>query len=462
MRRNKLTKLLLSLAPLASLATVFLPSCSYGNIVVANFESYMSQDLMDQLKDDYQCQFLYYDTNETIETKFEKNYDIAIPSSYEAMILKKKGQLQQIDWSKFEMKDPTTGAEITNAKQAKGLFTDTINDVLDAQDKYYQEEGYLDSNETVLDYCIPYFLQSWMFAYTGDEITEFNDASTWDQVAQIMSTNDRFKPGQAANIACVDDSRTIYGMSKLIYDQQKYPSDSSKWNINPSTENQSIAQYEIEYDSFVKYFGPRYFYFNSDSNQILLSLADPKGVKGALCYNGDALYALTGGGIEGWEELWGEDNFFAIMPQETVLTLDMLVFNKKDENTEKNEQLYEIAKTIALEGGGYNENIAETVSKEDDSYVYGPMINFDFVMYTAPLKNLDDYVMGVGKYGEGGEYYEDYGSYVDDLPEKQQELFRKMYEITLPDNAENLFEHPLSDLDKSNMHWAYEPEKEKL
>ena len=84
---------LIASTPLVSLSCV---GCSnYEGIVVANFESYMSSKLMDDVHDEYKCKFLYYDTNETIETKFEKNYDIAIPSSYESMILKKKGYLSK-------------------------------------------------------------------------------------------------------------------------------------------------------------------------------------------------------------------------------------------------------------------------------------------------------------------------------------------------------------------------------
>ena len=443
--RNKMKKFLSSLIMLSPLSTLFVSGCSNSGIVVGNFESYMSQYLMEQIKDEYHCQFLYYDTNETVETKFERNYDIAIPSSYEAMILKKKGQLSPIDWSLFNIIGED-GNLITTSAQARSLFSDTINDVIDAQDDLYKGMGYLANTESVLDYGIPYFLQSWMFTYKGCEpIANLEKTGiTWNDVAQEIGTNSYFKPGKAANIACIDDVRTFYGMSKLTYDQANGVAEVD-WNINPSSSDQSINQYQKEYNCFVKNFGSRSFYFNSDSNQILLSLADPNGANGALCYNGDALYALTGGGIEGWEDLWTDEdnNFHAVIPKETVITIDMLVFNKKNDNSpERKQKVYDIAKRITLEGCSKGENISDT--DEEGNYIYGPMINFDFVMYTAPLKKLNDYVLEAG-------------GYIDENYADKKTLFRQMYDIKVPSNpdlAKHLFEQPLSDLDKSNMHWA--------
>ena len=457
--RSKLKKSLLSLIPLTPLACMFLPGCSNSNIVVANFESYMSQDLMDELRDEYKCQFLYYDTNETIETKFERNYDIAIPSSYEAMILKKKGQLEKIDWKQFDMvaKIGDLDVPVENSTQAAYLFSDATQNVLAAQDELYRDMKYLDEGEHILDYCIPYFLQSWLFAYKGEAIDNLNKTDiTWKEAAKEIGENSRFnKSKKGVNIACVDDSRSFYGMSKMYYDQATGV-EKDKWNINPDSQNESIAQYEKVYSSFVDNFKSDSFYFNSDSQIVLQMLADPDGSNGAFCYNGDALYALIGAEIPDFEGKWNSENFHAVMPEETVITLDMLVFNKKNENNaDRKQKVYDIAKRITLEGGSVDDDISEC--DDNDNYIYGPMINFDFVMYTATLKNLDEYVLSED---------EQKGGYIiDEIDEDQQELFRKMYSIQIPEDpnlAKNLFEEPLSDLDKSNMHWAYEPQKERL
>ena len=78
-----------------------LTSCSRSGITVANFESYMSTDVIHNLKHDHDIKnslnFSYYATNEDIETKFKRYYDIAIPSSYEVITLLMKNQLEKID-----------------------------------------------------------------------------------------------------------------------------------------------------------------------------------------------------------------------------------------------------------------------------------------------------------------------------------------------------------------------------
>ena len=80
------------------------------------------------------------------------------------------------------------------------------------------------------------------------------------------------------------------------------------------------------------------------------------------------------------------------------------------------------------------------------------MWNFDYVLYTPPLRNIDLYVRE--------------GDYLEWMDENKRELFLKLYTIhTDPEDVydlSKLFEIPLDDLDKSNMHWAYEPVKEKL
>ena len=101
--RNKFRNIVLALTLTTPIGVALSSGCSNYSIVVANFESYMSYDLMDEATNEFRCQFLYYDTNETLETKFASHYDIAFPSSYECMTLKQKGQLSKIDWSMFEI-----------------------------------------------------------------------------------------------------------------------------------------------------------------------------------------------------------------------------------------------------------------------------------------------------------------------------------------------------------------------
>ena len=66
--------------------SICLSSCSVketSKIVVANWESYMSNSLINQITHENNVQYLNFATNEEIETKFKDYYDVAVPSSYE-------------------------------------------------------------------------------------------------------------------------------------------------------------------------------------------------------------------------------------------------------------------------------------------------------------------------------------------------------------------------------------------
>jgi spermidine/putrescine-binding protein len=76
-------------------------SCSIGKITFANFESYMDSDLIKRYSS--QASFVYYSTNEDIELKFKKSYDIAVPTCYEVLNLLRKDELERIDWPKFNL-----------------------------------------------------------------------------------------------------------------------------------------------------------------------------------------------------------------------------------------------------------------------------------------------------------------------------------------------------------------------
>jgi hypothetical protein len=125
--------------------------------------------------------------------------------------------------------------------------------------------------------------------------------------------DDRFKPGKTSrNLTMVDDSRTIYDMSHLIYDAQQpgydpYAND----NINPNSEQTTEDAMKEIYGSLTDKFNPNTFNLNTDSQQVLYSFAKPKGnpddaefgmSNGIIAYNGDILYAAMGSGIDEWED----------------------------------------------------------------------------------------------------------------------------------------------------------------
>jgi hypothetical protein len=104
----------------------------------------------------------------------------------------------------------------------------------------------------------------------------------------------------------VDDSRTVYDMSHLIYDEQTGVENPS---INPNTNQIDIKSMNDVYNAFTNKYdnGKNAFLLNSDSQQVLYSFANPgKNLdnpefgesNGIIAYNGDVLYSVMGAGIE--------------------------------------------------------------------------------------------------------------------------------------------------------------------
>ena len=87
--RKKLFKIL-TVSSIGIGCIPFFSGCANSNwIVLANFESYMSTDIIQEYGKE--VSFLYFQTNEEVESKYRSYYDIAIPSTYEVITLIKKG-----------------------------------------------------------------------------------------------------------------------------------------------------------------------------------------------------------------------------------------------------------------------------------------------------------------------------------------------------------------------------------
>ena len=448
MKKSFISCLFASSLPICPL--ISLTSCAGNNmIVLANFESYMNPDLID--KYDGQVNFLYYQTNEEIESKFKGYYDLAIPSTYEIITLLEKQWLQKIEWEKFGLYD-SEGNLITNGIDALKLFIDPIQHIIKSTTNMYS--NLFKPDENLLDYCIPYFLQSFMFAYKGDAISELDNAANWDEYLNFIGdrTNpnvpDVFKPKKTNRIGCIDDGRTFYDLCHLIKMQKTNPNNPERWHINVDNENASIDDLKDDFNYFTSKFTPNHFYFNSDSQVVLESLSTPKdGNLSSFAYNGDILYAAMGADLY---DPYSPDEFHIDNLDAKPLALDALVINNKnDKNPDKLNKIYDLIKSLFLD----HIDSSEISEMNDDGYIYDPMTNFDFVRYTSPFKSIDDYV--------NGDYFIDTD---DTLTEDQIELYKSIYNIEVNPKIDiiNLIEAPISDLSKSNMHWAYVEKKQEI
>lgn len=438
---KKFLTLLTGLSTL-TLPPILLSSCSSNAFYLANFQSYMSPDLMELLKNEYgDINYRYYGTNENLERSFYR-FDVSVPSTYLIPKLIKNDLLEPINWESFNLhyKDEKgTSHPVKNANDALNLFNSDVQYIVQ---NIYQVNG---KSANLLEYAVPYFMQDFIFGYKGEAIPSLHEKVPnkqtisnvgWREILETFST--QVGKGKKYNsIAMIDDYRTVYSVPSLM-------SSNDKPDVNPPSGEHDIAFFRKVYENLSNKFSPNSFLLNSDSNAILNTFANPRGSDVGIMYNGDLLYALQGG------DEYANDNPFAngtqfnyVRPKQTLIALDMMVINKKS----KNKNLaHEIIKRVALEGSSSNDGEISEVDKEDN-YVYGPMINFDYVMYTSPLKKIHEYVLDQND------------GYFSDLKEEYGEEFVKksieIYDIETNPSPDNMIETSLSELNKSNMYYAY-------
>lgn len=456
LHNNKFVKLLQApMAILISSNLLLLSNCSNAfnpTIQFANFESYMSQDLINNLSHNYNIQFPYYTTNEVIETKFADYYDIAIPSCYQMLVLQQKGMLEKINWSLFGIKN------INNAQQAKSLFNeeliDTINDWV-IKWTTDPKHNFKEPINNILDYCIPYFAQSLMFAYKGPQQTFYHSNNqpidneneiTWDDIFYTFSPSspiaDFFKPQKNQRCAMLDDCRSIYDTARII---------DTNNDTNEPNPNFTIDDAKKTYECITKYFknyvGNSWMQIQTDSGIIATNLSNHNsGYLSAITWSGDILYAAMGAGEF---DSWDAKDFHIVKPLggATLNEMDVIVINKqskKDMNI-----IYSIIKQVALDGCEINNEEELFVKNEKDQYKYWTIQNFDAVGYTPVLKNIYDSVIG-----DSCPYWEDI----------ENETTKKMYQRIIKNESgkKALFGKPLTDIQNSNIHWAWLESKEKF
>lgn len=499
-------------APVFLLTGSLAVSCSSNNsqFYLANFQSYMADNLLDILKQEHNnFNFRSFATNEDLERKFSTSYDVAIASTYLVAKLANSGELEPLDWSKFglyqlDQNGNRTDKPITNAKEALTLFDSKTQNIL--TNIYYLKDFPNPEDGGLLNYCVPYFLQSFVFTYKSwNDYFPSNEMYRWDQVIDFASQRTG-KNKEFNKIAMIDDYRSIYSIPRLIQTKDNptvNPGNPVSTNpqkpIKPEQDaTYSIDEFENTYSLLKSNFKPNSFLLNSDSNIILNDFTDDRGSDAGIMYNGDALYAYQGGDNFSTDEAFGtwiqnhfqEDNFRfkTVDLSETLIALDAAVINKNSRNI---DEAYEVIKKIALEGADlslYQEttandetaNINEDTATEDntkeyaddtifsvdenDNYIYGPMINFDYVQYTSPLRNLNTYVTNsLNMFDSIGGYFKDSYQYlVDDgiLTTSQFKTYItalvEIFDIKRNGTSNNTLEQNLSDINKSNMYYAFQ------
>lgn len=110
--------------------------------------------------------------------------------------------------------------------------------------------------------------------------------------------------------------------------------------------------------------------------------------------------------LNNFDYLKNEFNFNIKRPEKSQMSLDVMVLNKdRIQKLNHKKEAYAVLKKIGLEGAdkslydsSKNSYAIDTIfsTDENDEYEYGPMLNFDYLQYSSPLLNLNAYVLNSG------------------------------------------------------------------
>lgn len=392
--------LLIIAIPVSLIATSL--SINKRDFVLANYQSYMNPDVQKELSKEYNISFDAFDNVESSKDLLKQNSaDLVNTTSYALVEWSQEGLLKKLDWSMFGIEG------IKSAKDALNLFTEPVQKILTSYD-LNNNEILGEDEDNLLNYGVPYFLQSLVFAYRGEKIEKLANNASWTEVLDAIGEEPRFKANEHSLI-CLDDRRTIYSIPRSIETNGESINPPNKASVDDLTTTYKILAEKL------KKVGSNSITFNSDSNAVLNQIAEGDSIKGAFLFNGDAIYASFGGDL-GTDK--APTDLHVVQPSDTLVALDLIVINKNIDDKYM-DKTYQLLNSLCLD---FDPNI-----NPEDSMVYQ---NFDYVNYTTPLKSLYDYVIT-------NEYFD------------ENQL--KIFEI---DNVKNI-EEPIDSLTLSNLSFAW-------
>ncbi|MDE5651537.1 MAG: hypothetical protein K2H80_00505, partial [Ureaplasma sp.] len=374
-------------------------SFSKDGLVLGNFQSYISPNVQNYLSNKYDINYQYYGTNAEIPTFIKnKTLDLAIATNNTIAQLAIENQIQPVPWSKFNLQYFDENNQIKKVES----FYDMQYLVTDFTWSLCEYIGQSIGIQNLLEYCVPYFMQKFLFAYRGPAISELNDNQniTYNDIFQYISNSSYFTSSNAS-VMMIEDARSVYDVASLI---KKNPINDG---INPregilSKNNPTnklapkIQELNEVYNSIFSFYenkeNKNIITFNSDSSILLNKLALNQ-IKGAFLYTGDVIYSALNGDNSSsslHKPNFDENtrDFYAVSPKNNFFAMDGIIFNKTLTD-KKLEDACNVVKDLVFSGSSINENIGDIDS--NDTFKYLSMQNFDYLLYTPCYKKLYDY-----------------------------------------------------------------------
>ncbi|MDE5617434.1 MAG: hypothetical protein K2I36_01100 [Ureaplasma sp.] len=433
-------------------------SFSKNGLVLGNFQSYISPNVQNYLSNKYDINYQYYATNAEIPTFIKnKTLDLAIATNNTIAQLAIENQIQPVPWSKFNLEYLDENNQVKKVES----FFDMKYLVTDFTWSLCEYIGKSVGINNLLEYCVPYFMQKFLFAYRGPEISELNENQniTYNNIFQYISNSSYFTNSNAS-VMMIEDARSIYDVASLIKDNSINDGINPKEGVlkkdNPLNKSapkiQELNQvYDAIFDFYKNKENKNIITFNSDSSILLNKLALNQ-IKGAFLYTGDVIYsALNGDNSSSSPQKPNFEkstrDFYAISPKDNFFAMDGIIFNKTLSD-QKLDDACNVVKELVFSGMSINENISDLDSSEN--YKYLSMENFDYLLYTPCYIKLYDYA--ISEYFKG----------VSDGNVVLENFLIDVLTINSDEIHINNVEKPLNNLSESNLNVAFENFRTKI
>lgn len=442
--------LLIGSSSIVGIGIILLPFCIFSisnnnqEFVFGNFQSYMSSNVQKILDKKYKINWQYYGSNAEIPTYIKnKTLDMAIATNNMIAKLILNGDIQPIPWSEFNL--VSNNKKVSSYLDLQGLLTPSTW-------KLCELVGKSIGINNLLEYCVPYFMQDFVFSYRGNKINLSNDANFYDIFQYIV--NDKNFNSKNSSIMMIDDSRTVFDVCKLM-------ENTSNPNINPSigimSKNDksnnylSINKINDVYQNLINFYNNKnanVITFNSDSSIVLNKLALNE-TKGCFMYNGDAIYAALGGDNlanfnNNLPQFGANQNFWSIIPKDNFYAMDGIVLSK-NMSSKKMQTAIQIIKDLCFSGLDNNESINQLDPNNSNEYKFLSMSNFAYLNYTPCYTKIYNYAI-------------DENGYFNEVTNGNQEMRDFLINLILIDQKRiniNNIELPINETTKSNMDISY-------
>ncbi|AGX89286.1 hypothetical protein PRV_02800 [Mycoplasma parvum str. Indiana] len=380
------------------ISIINLPFFSNNEIVLATYQSYISNELASEANSKFGVQTVYFENDRDILSGFKTGaYDLAIISSSTLEEAIEKKIVKPIDWAKFsslnqDLKDKLKSFKENQNEKIQGfnsLYSPIVNN-------FFKEKPQLS------EYGLPYFLSYFTFAYKCKDCPKELDNSSGNWGEQFQSIiNQKEKDNKSFKLGIIEDEVTILSLSKLSSKEYK---DKKSWKDNQNSKDFFSQYKELSKLGLRSKNRDSSIFMNSDS-ALMSEMFIKDQLQGVFMYNGDALYSYKE--LKNNNEERAKD-FRLLNISPSLWLLDQIAISYKI-NGEKEEKIYRFLDKLLFSGAINNKNKEIETQKTESNNIKNSWAwrNFEFLQYTPVLKEMQEVIKGENKDKQEEKEYDD-------------------------------------------------------